>query len=170
LTDQSLTNHGDDVLTLQALIRARMDDTGRTYADLSYQSGGSLTKGRWQQLGTGRIRAFPEPPTLIAIAEVLEVDVTAVVLAAAQSLGIDARRRGPDLAQLLPAGTDRLSERMRDAILAIIRAAVAETLTESDDPVDGSSAGGSMDWPKNDAPGSSKRLRNVVGRTGDNRA
>lgn len=169
MTDQGLTNHGDDVLTLQALIRARMDDTGWTYADLAYRSNGALTKGRWQQLGAGRIRAFPEPASLSRIAEVLEVDVTAVVLAAAQSLGIDARRRGPDLAQLLPAGTDRLSERMRDSILTLIRAAVAETLTDDDDtPIEPRT--GSYEWAKSDAPSAARRLRNVSGRTGDNGA
>lgn len=145
------------MLTLQQLIRARMDERGWSYADLERRSDERLTKGRWQQLGSGaRQKSFPEPASVRIIAEVLEVDVTTVVLSAAQSLGLDARRRGPDLAQLLPTGTDRLSERMRDAILTIIRAAVSETLSRADeDDQDVPRPGGgdvALEWPKADAP------------------
>lgn len=151
MTDEHLTGDGEQVLTLQTLIRARMDERGWTYTDLDRRSDGNLTKGRWQQLGSGvRQRSFPEPTTVALIADVLEVEVTTVVLAAAQSVGLDARRRGPDLAHLLPAGTDRLSERMRDAILTIIRAAVAETLTQAVDDEDATEPGGAvtLEWRK----------------------
>jgi hypothetical protein len=152
-----LTGGVEDVLTLQQLIRARMDERGWTYADLERRSEERLTKGRWQQLGSGaRQKSFPEPASVRIMADVLEVDVTTVILSAAQSLGLDARRRGPDLAQLLPTGTDRLSERMRDAILTIIRAAVAETLSraDEDDEQVGRSGGGdlTLEWAKADAP------------------
>jgi hypothetical protein len=168
LTEQDLTTDGDHVLTLQALIRARMDERGWSYAELERRSAGALTKGRWQQLGTGvRMANFPEPTNLRTMADVLEVEVTTVLLAAAQTLGIDARRRGPDLAQLLPAGTDRLSERMRDAILTIIRAAVADTLADESDPPDnGLGAHQTLSWRKVDAPS----RRNNPGRSTENRA
>ena len=129
MTDQDSTGDGEAVLTLQALIRARMDERGWSYNDLERLSGGRLTRGRWQQLGSGaRITKFPDPDTLLILSEVLQFDVTAVVLGAARSLDLPVQQRGPDLAQLLPAGTDRLSSRMRDAILTLVRAAVAESL------------------------------------------
>lgn len=167
MTDQDLTGDGEPVLTLQALIRARMDERGWSYADLERRSDGALTKGRWQQLGSGtRMAQFPEPSNLQTMADVLEVEVTTVILCAAQTLGLDARRRGPDLAQLLPAGTDRLSERMRDAILTVIRAAVADTLTETDENDPAVLPGQTLEWRKTDAPS----RRNNPGRATDNRA
>lgn len=135
-----------------------MDECGWSYADLAHRAGDELTRSRWQQLGTGvRMRAFPEPHTIALIARVLEVDVTSVVLACAEALGLDARLRGPDLVQLLPAGTERLSERMRDAILAVIRAAVAQTF--EDPPQAQLTVAAPVVWTKTDAP-SSKLMRN----------
>lgn len=147
------------MLTLQQLIRTRMDERGWSYADLAHRAGDELTRSRWQQLGTGvRMRAFPEPHTIALIAHVLEVDVTTVVLACAEALGLDAHLRGPDLAQLLPAGTERLPERMRDAILAVIRAAVAQTF-EDDVGQAQLTVAAPILWTKADAP-SSKLARN----------
>lgn len=155
MTDDHLTADGDLVLTLQQLIRARMDERGWSYGELERRSGHQLTKGRWQQLGTGvRMAGFPEPATIALIADVLEVDVTTVLLAAAQTVGLDARRRGPDLAHLLPAGTDRLSPGMMHAILAVIRAAVAETLRDGDESATGPDAdpAPTVEWPRRDSP------------------
>jgi hypothetical protein len=112
----------------------RMDERGWSYAQLSHRSGGKLTKSRWQQLGTQtRMKEFPELATVKILADVLEVDETSIVLSVAASLGIDVRLRGPMLAQLLPAGTDLLSDRVRDAILSLIRAAVAEAAAHADE-------------------------------------
>ena len=57
---------GGGVQTLQALIRTRMDAKGWSYADLAHRSGDELTRGRWQQLGSGirRLKAFPEPSSI----------------------------------------------------------------------------------------------------------
>ena len=94
-----------------------MDERGWSYAQLAHRSDGRLTKSRWQQLGTmTRMKEFPELATVRLLADVLEVAETTVVLSVAASLGIDVRFRGPLLAQLLPAGTDLLSDRMQDAI------------------------------------------------------
>jgi hypothetical protein len=129
LTDETQAGDGEQVLTLQELIRTRMDERGWSYADLARASGGRLSDGRWQQLGSGiRQRTFPEK-AIPVIAETLDIDITVVVLAAAKSLGYAVRLQGPLLAQLLPAGTDLLSERMRSAILAMIRAAVEDVAT-----------------------------------------
>lgn len=120
------------MLTLQELIRARMDERGWSYSDLARRAGPTvgLTKGRWQQLGTGRrMTEFPEPATLQHIADVLEVDVTTVLLATGRTLGLPVRVRGSNFGNLLPAGVDQLTERIRDGLLTIIRATVAERLT-----------------------------------------
>ena len=99
-----------------------------SYSDLERASDRALTRGRWQQLGSGAPqRKFPDPATLTVLSQVLEVDITTVVLAAARSVGLNVRSRGTDLAHLIPALTEPLSERIRDAILSLVRAAVAET-------------------------------------------
>ena len=138
LTDPSLTSDGGRVLTLQELIQARRDERGWSFADLENRAGHRISRGRWQQLATNvRMRAFPERDNIPVLASVLEVDETTVVLAAAKSLGLDVRWRGPDLAALMPAGTDQLSEPVRDAILAVIRATVSEAIaraTSDDEP------------------------------------
>ena len=112
---------------LDDLIRAGMHERGWSYSDLERASDRALTRGRWQQLGSGvPQRKFPDPASLTVIARVLEVDTTTVVLAAARSLGLDVGRQRAELAHLLPVHTERISERMRDAILTLIRSAVAE--------------------------------------------
>lgn len=169
MTDEVLPGDGESVMTLQALIRARMDERGWTYGDLERRADGRLSKGRWQQLGAANaeLRSFPDPSSMKTMSEVLEVDVTAILFAAAQSVGLGARRRGPELAQLLPAGTDLLSPQMRDAILTLIRAAVSESLAQGNDDENVDLAGqASYRWPK----ATSDTGRNIAGRTSDSKA
>jgi hypothetical protein len=147
-------------LSLDGLIRAGMKERGWSYSDLERASGRALTRARWQQLGSGvPQRKFPDPSSLTVIADVLEVDITTVVLAAARSVGLDVRTRGTDLAHLLPALTERLSERMRAAILSLVRAAVAETrrADESDIAASGALHGLRLEWPKSTSPSGSNR-------------
>jgi hypothetical protein len=146
-------NHS--ALALHDLVRAGMKERGWSYSDLERASGRALTRGRWQQLGSGVVqRKFPDPSSLSVISEVLEVDITTVVLAAARSVGLDVRARGTDLAHLLPALTERLSERMRDAILTLVRAAVAEARRDEASDVTTSDAlqGLRLEWPKSASP------------------
>lgn len=122
------TDDREPTQTLHQLIRTCMEDRGWSYTDLARRSGQALTRGRWQQLGSGvRQKNFPDPASLQVIAQVLEVDITTVVLGAAQAVGLDARLQGSAFADLLPGETGRLSPHMRDVILNLIRAAVAET-------------------------------------------
>lgn len=105
-----------------------MNERRWSYSDLERASGRALTRGRWQQLGSGvSQRKFPDRSSLTVISKVLDVDITTVVLAAARSVGLDARTHGTDLAHLLPALTERLSERMRGAILTLALAAIADS-------------------------------------------
>ncbi len=117
---------------LAELIRRRLDENGWDYTDMAAAIGDQLTKKRLEQLGGGRrTKEFPEPRTLILIAQALEVPPATVVLAAARSVGIDARTDADELAELLPPGTHRLPGRIRVAVAALIRAVVAETPAES---------------------------------------
>jgi len=145
-------------MPLHDLIRAGMKERGWSYSDLERASGRALTRGRWQQLGSGVAqRKFPDPSSLSVISEVLEVDITTVVLAAARSVGLDVRTRGTDLAHLLPALTERLSERMRVAILTLVRAAVAETRhDEGRDITSEALQGLRLEWPKSASPSSTE--------------
>jgi hypothetical protein len=145
----------DHALPLHDLIQGRMRERGWSYSDLERVSGRALTRGRWQQLGSGAtLRKFPDPGSLTVIAEVLEVDITTVVLAAAQTLGLDVRRQGADFANLLPDRTERLSDRMRDAILTLVRAAVSETLDHDGlEPARSDALRGlRLEWSKSAAP------------------
>lgn len=152
MTNQDMDPDGGDVLTLQELIRARMDERGWSYSYLERcgdpRTGVGLTKSRWQQLGTGkRMTEFPEPATLQHIADVLEVDITIVLLATGKSLQLPVRSRGSNFGNLLPAGADQLSERMREGLLAIIRAAVAERLANQDEKAPPSNLDITLEWP-----------------------
>lgn len=156
-------------LTLHQLIRSRMDARGWSYSDLERRSDSALSRGRWQQLGSGvQQKRFPDPASLSVIAQVLDVDITTVVLAAAQAVGLAVTPAGGDLAHLLPPGAERLSERMRDAILMVIRAAVADSPDDREDREDrpsGRTSPPSLEWPKSAAP--SRRHQNGPAQTTD---
>ncbi|MCW0214028.1 MAG: helix-turn-helix transcriptional regulator [Pseudonocardia sp.] len=139
-------------MTLHQLLRSRMDERGWSYSDLERRSDRALSRGRWQQLGSGvQQKKFPDPASLVVIAQVLEIDITTVVLAAAGGLGLDTRIHGSEFARLLPAGTERLSAPMRDAILGIIRAAVADADAHPESA--GSAPNGlRLEWSKAAAP------------------
>ncbi len=127
MTEDDQIAQGKSVLSLPELIRARMQEHSWSYGDLERHSGRVLTRGRWQQLGSGaQQKKFPNPASLTAIAAVLQLDITLVVLAAAQGVGLGVQHPGGDLARMLPPGTEQLSERMRNAILTMIGAAIAE--------------------------------------------
>lgn len=144
---------GELAPTLQQLLRSRMVERGWSYTDLERRSDKALSRGRWQQLGAGAPqRKFPDPGSLVVIAQVLGVDITTVVLAAARSVGLDARTRNSELSRLLPAGTERLSDRMRDALLATIRAAVADAADASPTSETERANGLALEWPKAAAP------------------
>lgn len=153
MSDDDPTPEDDPVLPLDVLIRSRMRERGWSYSDLERSSGRALTRGRWQQLGSGlQQRKFPDPESLTVISRVLEVDITSVVLAAARTLGLDVHRSGTGLSQLLPADAAHLSHRMRDAILSLIRAAVSDERPSATAPPRDELDGLRLEWPKRDAP------------------
>lgn len=111
------------VPTLEELISTRKAERGWSYAALADRANGALSAQRWQQLGTGvRIKEFPEPATLRAMAEALDMNISAVVLSAARSTGLDVKNDMPILAQQLPAAANLLEPDVRNAIVALVRA------------------------------------------------
>lgn len=160
----------DAPVTLNVLIRSRMTEHGWSYTDLENLSDHALTRGRWQQLGSGTPqKRFPDPASLSVMATVLDVDVTTVVLAAARAVGLDVRTQGSALAALLPEGTERLPTVMRDAILTLIRAAVADAAHEqaADGPPRRPDA--VVDWPKSAAPSRRRHDGSTDGQRADSR-
>jgi hypothetical protein len=113
-------------------------------------------------------KKFPDPSSLLVIAHVLEVDITTVVLAAARSVGLDARPQSSDLAHLLPPGADQLTERMRDAILTLVRAAVVDMRGQNVAAADGVN-GQLLEWSKTDAPSRSPQTGPTEGDQSDPR-
>lgn len=108
-------------MNLAELIRIAKGD--RSYDQLARDSGGRPTSARLQQIATTNpLKNFPDPPTIRGLAAGLRVTQASVVLAAAESLGLDARVSASRLAALLPAGVDDLTDSQIGAILGIIQA------------------------------------------------
>jgi len=109
------------VLTLRDLIQRHIDSTGESRRGLGDRSGvAHQTLGYWWN---GSIKTFPDPETLQAFADATHTPIETVLLAAARTIGLPVHGV-PELAAMLPPGTDNLSARDRDAVLAVIRALV----------------------------------------------
>lgn len=106
---------------------------GRSYADLARDCGGKPSDKRLQQLVHTPIKNFPDPDTITALAKGLRVSPTAVVLASAESLGLDVGSSMPRLVELLPAGARDLSEEQAAAVAHLVRTIVRPTLVVVDD-------------------------------------
>lgn len=111
-----------DVPTIASLLSAYKDSTGASYEEMYRRSGRVLSVARLQQLATAPPREFPKKTrTVEALATLLKVPQSTIVLAFAQSLGIAVTTGMSTLAVHLPPGTEALTDRDRDAILAVIR-------------------------------------------------
>lgn len=134
---QSDSGHMSD---LAELIVTHKRARGWSYQQLADRSHGVIARQRWQQLATGvRMIEFPEPATLEAIAEGIDVDVTTVVVAAAASIGLPVHRTISGFAAMLPSDVDSMDPDMRDALLHVIRLA-SRRVNASQEP--GPEAGG----------------------------
>lgn len=107
----------------------------RTYAQLEKDCGGSPRSARIQQLATGRIKNFIDPPTVRALARGLGVTQIAVVLATAETLGLDVSRATPRVLDYLPPGVDKLDDSQLHAIGQMIAAFTREVGQVRDTPV-----------------------------------
>lgn len=95
----------------------------RTYLGLEQDSGGVIKAQRWNQVANGiRISEFPEPRTITAMADALNVEVDVVLMAFARTLGLSVKRSRSIFADLLPPAVDGLSDKQKSAVLSVIRA------------------------------------------------
>lgn len=94
----------------------------RSYDELERACSRALTSQRLQQIATTVPKAFPHAANISAIAKALGVREVVVVLAAAESLGLDVGREVPRLVQLLPAEAIELRDDEIAALAQVIRA------------------------------------------------
>lgn len=106
---------------------------GRTYAELARDCGGSPSAERIRQLLNGPLKNFPDPPTVAALARGLRVSHSAVVLASAESLGLDVSTSMPRVVELLPAGARDLTEQQAAAIAHLVHTIVDASDQEAGD-------------------------------------
>lgn len=92
----------------------------RSYPELARDCGNNPSAKRLQQLVRDEIRAFPDPATMASLARGLRVPQREVVLAAAESLGLDVQTASPRLVNLLPAATRELSEEQAAAFAHLV--------------------------------------------------
>ncbi|MCM6777750.1 hypothetical protein NDR87_30125 [Nocardia sp. CDC159] len=109
-------------MTLDQLIR--MAKGGRSYAALSRDTGGTLGAARWQQLATKPLRGFPDPSSIASIAQALRVPERTVVLAIAESLGLQVDPQ-PALVDLIPDRARDLPPACIAAVLSTVDAMLA---------------------------------------------
>lgn len=104
----------------------------RSYRSLERDCGGDPTAKRIQQIASGvrPLANFPDPPSIRGLARGLRVTELAVVLAAGESLGLEVDRALPRLAQLLPAGVERLTEQEVNAVLTMVQTMVGARSAE----------------------------------------
>lgn len=94
----------------------------RSYDDLERACGRELTSQRLQQIATTPPKEFPKAKNIKAIARALGISEAVVVLAAAESLGLDVSRELPRLVQVLPSTASDLSDEEVAALAHVIRA------------------------------------------------
>lgn len=171
LTTDDTAGDGENVLTLAELIAARTDERRWSRRTLAARGDDATTFQNWSKLARGdRLKRFPEPATLEALAKGLGVSITTVVLGAARQVGHDVQQRGSDFAALLPAGIDEIPREMRDALLGLMHAAVTTYRAHRQDDEGGvprtaaSVPRGVFEWDEVSDTG-----RNAARRTGDPR-
>ena len=107
-------------MDIAALIRSTKGR--RSYERLADDCGGKLTAARLQQIATKPPREFPEPATIRALTLGLRVGERHVILAWAESLGLDVGESQARLAQLLPPSAADLDDDQTAAVLAVVNA------------------------------------------------
>lgn len=122
----------DDGPDLAALIRAHQERTGESFRAMARRSGDRVHHQSLQGWATGAPRGFPKKQdTFAALADVLETDVTTVLLAFARSLGLDVRAAGPEESRVLPPTAAGLTERQREVLLSVLDVMVRSDADES---------------------------------------
>lgn len=94
-------------MNLQQLIAASRE--GRSFTHLQRDAGGTPTSQGWHAIASGRAsRRMPDADTLVGIARALRVNTRTVVLAAAETAGIEVHDDRSLLVRMLPPDVDLL--------------------------------------------------------------
>lgn len=106
-------------MNLSELIRHHKGD--RTYEQLAAATDGKLTAQRLQQIATAPHSQFLKPASVKALAAALHVKQLDVVLASAESLGLDVQTETPELAQVLASLATDLDGEEVEALVRLVR-------------------------------------------------
>lgn len=112
-------------MNLRQLIATTKGD--RSYEDLAKASGGTPQAARWWAMATDDLKVAPTPSTIRAVARALGVTERQVWLAVGESLGLQVGERDSRLVQLLPPGTEELTDDATASVLAMIRVLLQQT-------------------------------------------
>lgn len=112
-------------MNLKELIATTKGD--RSFEDLSRASGGTPQAARWWSMATEPLKVAPTPATIQAVARALGVTERQVWLAVGDSLGLEVGDRDSRLVQLLPPGTEELTDDATASVLALIRVLLQQT-------------------------------------------
>lgn len=93
---------------------------GGSYRDLSERCGGSPSHQRIQQLASGAVKEWMEPDNIRSLARGLGVSERTVVLALAESMGLQVAGDSR-ISNYLPADTDSLTSRQMQALGNLVR-------------------------------------------------
>jgi hypothetical protein len=152
------------VPAIQTLLTEYRDRTGDSYDEMARKVDDAIGRQRFQQLVTRPPTRMPyDSKTVHALARLLGVDTTTVVLAYAQSLGLPVERTGSQLAHLLPSGVDQLTREDMDALLHVVRQMVAVRQAATKAAPDASSEMGTVRELRPPQPD----LSQVAARSGD---
>jgi hypothetical protein len=116
-----MTPNDSREMALQDLVTTLKGD--RTYEQLEDATGGVVKAQRWNQIANGiRVREFPKPVTIEAMAAVLGCDIEVLLLAFARAVGMDVHKRRSNFIDMLPPSVENLTDRQKSFIISAIRA------------------------------------------------
>lgn len=123
------TNEGRAVKGIAALIRTQAGVTGRTYREMEQLAAKSGYKVRYQtvaELANEEPSGFPRHmDTVRGLAVALDVSEKTVLLAYAESLGLNMDQESSFVRQL-PPSVNRLQPEISDRLIALIRSILGE--------------------------------------------
>lgn len=120
-----------DVPDLPSLIRDKLSH-GATLHSLEAASNKVVSYQRWGQLSRGeRLKNFPEPTSIAAIAQALGITETVAVIATARALGMNVSRRGSAFGQRMPAIADAIPSSIQSTLLHLMEQ-LGETVAQSE--------------------------------------
>lgn len=140
-------------MNLAELLSSRRE--GRSYEELEKDCDGQPSAERLKRLATEPLREFPDPDGIRNLARGLRVSELDVVLAAAESLGLEVPRSLPAILDVLSVEPRGLNDRQALAITQLVRA-----FRDDADDVDEPTVQGAAVVP-GPTPESAQAMRNV---------